>query len=131
MTIIEQLARYLAAKLGLPFEGGGEEPAVFFGYLPAEPVKAVCVYASDLRAPGDLDGARAQVVIRSDADGAWPLTVAAEILRQLDERRDLLFTPGGCYVNRVETVRGFEFNGINDNDAQYYAAEFRVYSCGN
>ena len=131
MTIIEQMARYLAAKLGLPFEGdAGAGAAVFFGYLPEAPAKAICVYASDLRAPGDADGARVQVVIRSDADGAWPLTAAVEILDLLDERRDLLFAPGGCYVNRVETVRGFEFTGINDGDAQYYAAEFRVYACG-
>ncbi len=131
MNIIEQMARYLAAKLALPFEGGGDdEAAVFFGYMPAEPVKAVCVYAGDLRAPGDPDGARVQVVIRSNEDGAWPLRVAVEILRQLDERRDLLFLSEGDYVNRVETERGFEFNGLSDNNTQLYAADFRVYACG-
>lgn len=129
MTIIEQLARYLAAKLALPFEGA-VSGAVFFGYLPAAPVKAVCVYASDLRAPGDQDGARVQIVIRSDADGAWPLEKAVEIMRLLDERRDLLFTADGDYISRVETESGFEFAGLENNATQMYAANFRVYYCG-
>ena len=131
MTIIEQLARYLASKLGLPFEGGpGAEAACFFGYMPAEPTKAVCVYANDLRAPGDLDGVRVQIAIRSDTDGAWPLSLAVEILRLLDDRRDLLFTAEGDYVNRVETERGFEFTGLNDSNTQFYTADFKVYACG-
>ena len=129
MTIIEQLARYLAAKLGLPFEGstGG---AVFFGYMPDKPVKAICVYANDIRAPGDSDGARVQIVIRSDADGAWPLSTAVEIMRLLDDQRDLLFTADGSYVSRVETEKGFEFIGLESNSTQMYAANFRVYYCG-
>lgn len=131
MNIIEQLARYLAARLALPFEGNADaEAAVFFGSMPSEPVRAICVYASDLRAAGDPDGVRVQLVIRSDEDGAWPLRMAEEILCQLDERRDLLFSPEGNYVNRVETERGFEFTGINDNNAQFYAADFRIYACG-
>ncbi len=130
MSVIEQLARYLAAKLRLPFEGNGDDAAaVFFGCMPDEPARAVCVYASDLRAPGDPDGARVRILIRSDADGAWPLNVAMRILDLLDERRDLLLAPEGDYVNRVETERGFEFTGINDDDKQYYAADFRVYAC--
>ena len=125
MTVVEQLARYLAAKLQLPFE-----EKVFFGYMPAEPVKAVCVYAADLRAPGDLDGARVQVAIRSDADGAWPLSLAVEIMRLLDDQRDLLFTAGGDYVSRVQTERGFEFTGLSDGGTQFYTADFKVYACG-
>ena len=131
MNILEQLARYLAAKLNLPFEGSADAPAaVFFGYMPAEPVRAVCVYAADLRAPGDADGARVQVAIRSDLDGAWPLEVAEEILELLDERRDLLLSIDGSYVHRVETERGFEFSGMGESDTQLYAADFRVYACG-
>ena len=130
MTIIEQLARYLAAKLRLGFEETGAGAAVFFGYMPMEPVKAVCVYANDLRAPGDSDGVRVQVAIRSDADGAWPLNLAVEILRLLDDRRDLLFVPDGSYVSRVETQRGFEFTGLSDDNTQFYTAEFCIYSCG-
>ena len=131
MTIIEQMARYLAVKLSLPFEGGGSAAAAcFYGYMPAEPVKAVCVYANDLRAPGDLDGARVQVAIRSDTDGAWPLELAVEIMRLLDDQRDLLFTAEGDYVNRIETERGFEFTGLNDSNTQFYTADFKVYACG-
>ena len=132
MTIIEQLARYLAAKLQISFEGnGGSETACFFGYMPAEPAKAVCVYANDLRAPGDLDGVRVQIAIRSDGDGAWPLALAVDIMCLLDDQRDLLFVPEGDYVNRVETERGFEFTGLNDNNTQFYTANFRVYACGS
>ena len=130
MTIIEQMARFLAVKLRLPFEGREAGGAVFFGYMPAEPVKAICVYANDLRAPGDLDGARVQVVIRSDTDGAWPLEKAVEIMRLLDEQRDLIFTPNGDYVNRIVTEKGFEFSGIAANNTQIYAANFKVYYCG-
>lgn len=131
MTIVEQLARYLAAKLRLPFEGDGSSAAAcFFGYMPAAPVKAVCVYASDLRAPGDLDGARVQIAIRSDVDGEWPLSLAVEIMRLLDEQRDLLLVAEGDYVNRIETERGFEFAGLNDGNTQFYTAHFRVYACG-
>lgn len=130
MSVIEQLAAYLAERLNLPLEGNGDDgAAVFFGCMPDEPARAICVYATDLRAPGDPDGARVRVAIRSDADCAWPLDVAMEILRQLDERRDLLLAPGGDYVIRVETERGFEFAGINDEDLQYYTADFRVYAC--
>ena len=125
MTIIEQLARYLAAKLRMPFEDG-----VFFGYMPADPVKAVCVYANDLRAPGDQGGVRVQIAIRSDTDGAWPLSLAVEIMRLLDDQRDLLFVAEGDYVNRVETERGFEFTGLNDSNTQFYTADFKVYACG-
>ena len=131
MTIIEQMARYLACKLSLSFEGGGSAGAAcFYGYMQADPVKAVCVYANDLRAPGDLDGVRVQVAIRSDTDGAWPLELAVEIMRLLDDQRDLLFTAEGDYVNRIETERGFEFTGLNDGNTQFYTADFKVYACG-
>lgn len=129
MTIIEQMARFLAVKLRLPFEGDADG-AVFFGYMPETPVKALCVYANDLRAPGDSDGARVQIVIRSNADGAWPLEKAVEIMRLLDDRRDLLFVADGDYVSRVETESGFEFVGLENNSTQMYAANFRVYYCG-
>ena len=129
MTIIEQLARFLAARLRLPFETGSEA-AVFFGYMQDFPVKAVGVYANGLRAPGDPEGTRVQVIIRSDQDGGWPLDMAARITELLDEQRDLLFVPGGDYVSRVATERGFEFSGIADNGTQLYAADFTIYHCG-
>ena len=88
MTIVEQLARFLANKLQLPFEGT-EAGAVFYGYLPEEPVKAICVYANDLRAPGDSDGTRVQIVVRSDMDGAWALAQSMQIMSELDDARDL------------------------------------------
>ena len=130
MTIVEQMARFLANKLRLPFEGNQAEGAVFFGYMPAEPAKALCVYANDLRAPGDMDGARVQVVIRSDMDGAWPLEKAVEIMRLLDEQRDMIFTPDGYYINRITTEKGFEFAGLTESNTQMYAANFRIYYCG-
>ena len=130
MTILEQLARYLAAKLGLPFEDCGAEASVFFGSLPDAPAKAVCVYASDLRCAGDEDGSRVQVIVRSDSDGGWPVELAARLMALLDEARDVAFVPEGCYVNRVDTERGFEFTGTAANGAQFYAARFRIYTCG-
>ena len=130
MTILEQLARYLAAKLNLPFEDLDAQASVFFGALPDAPAKAVCVYASDLRPSGDDDGSRVQVIIRSDMDGGWPAQLAVRLMALLDEARDVCFVPDGCYVNRVETERGFEFTGTSQNGAQYYAARFRIYTCG-
>lgn len=129
MTIIEQLARFLASKLSFQFEGT-HSGSVFFGYLPETPIKAICVYANDLRAPGDLDGARVQIVIRSDLDGAWPLEQAVEIARLLDDARDMIFVPDGAYITRIETEKGFEFAGMAGNNTQLYAANFRVYYCG-
>lgn len=129
MTIVEQLARYLAGRMGLAFEGGDAGGAVFFGCLPERPVRAVCAYAGDLRAGGDPDGTRVQIAVRSDRDCAWPLERAAEITRLLDGRRDLIFTPAGGYVNRVELERGFEYAGMEDDGAQLYTADFRVYWC--
>ena len=70
------------------------------------------------------------LLVRSDGDGAWPLERAAEILRLLDGARDLLLTPGGGVVHRVEALRGFEFSGVDAAGAQVYAAEFRVVGCG-
>ena len=130
MTIVEQLARFIAAKLGLPFEGIDAEAAVFFGCLPDAPKKAVCVYAGGLRPAGDYEGTRVQVVIRSDSDGGWPLRQAARLTALLDEARDLIFVPDGLYVDRVEAERGFEFTGTAGEGAQYYAAGFRIYCCG-
>lgn len=129
MTIVEQLARYLSARLGLPFEGGDAGGAVFFGCLPDRPVKAVCVYAMDLRDGGDGEGTRVQVALRSDADGAWPLDMAAAIMALLDARRDLVLAEGGDYVHRIEAVRGFEYSGMEGNATQFYTADFRVYWC--
>ena len=129
MTIVEQLARFLADRLGLPFEGDGEG-AVFFGYLPDRPVKAVCVYARDLRAGDDGEGTRVQIALRSDADGAWPLELAARIMALLDGRRDMICCADGDYIHRVEAARGFEFSGMEDNATQFYTADFRVYWCG-
>ena len=130
MTIVEELARYIAARLGLPFEDCGAEAGVFFGCMPDTPAKAVCVYAGGLRPAGDADGSRVQVVIRSDADGGWPLRQAVALTALLDEARDLIFAPEGHYVNRVVTERGFEFTGTAANNTQFYAADFRIYYCG-
>ena len=129
VTIIEQLARYIAIRLKLPFEGVSDAGSVFFGYLPAEPVKAVCVYADDLRAEGSASGTRVQIVIRSDTDGLWPLERGLEIMRLLDRRHDIMFQADGSYVNRIETDKGFEFAGMADNNTQLYAANFRIYYC--
>ena len=82
------------------------------------------------RPAGDDDGSRVQVVIRSDSDGGWPLDLAVRLMALLDEARDVCFVPGGHYVNRVETERGFEYGGSAQNDAQFYAASFRIYCCG-
>ena len=128
MTIIEQLARFIANRLALPFEGT-EDGSVFFGYLPAEPVRAICVYADDLRPEGDTSGTRVQVVIRSDTDGLWPLETGLAIMRLLDDRRDIMFQPDGSYVNRIDMEQGFEFGGMADNNTQLYAASFTVYYC--
>ena len=129
MTIVEQLARFLANKLQRPFEGT-EAGAVFYGYLPEEPVKAICVSANDLRAPGDSDGTRVQIVVRSDMDGAWALAQSMQIMSELDDARDLIFVPDGSYILRVETEKGFQFTGMAGNNTQFYAANFRVYYCG-
>ena len=129
MTIIEQMARWLAAKLDLPVEDTGAGGAVFWGYLPEAPARAVCVYAGELRPEGDADGTRVQIVVRSDADGAWPLKTALTIVRLLNDRRDVLFVPDGAYISRVETERGFEFAGMSDGNRQLYEGYFRVYDC--
>lgn len=129
MTIIEQLARFLASKLRLPFEGADADGAVFFGYMPDKPAKAICVYANDLRTPGDSEGTRVQIIIRSDMDGAWPLEKAVQIMRLLDGRRDLTFTADGDYIIRVEAEKGFEFSGLAAGNTQMYAANFVVYAC--
>lgn len=129
MMIVEQLARFLANKLQLAFEGT-EPGAVFYGYLPEEPIKAICVYANDLRAPGDSDGTRVQIVVRSDMDGAWALAQSMQVMSELDDARDLIFVPDGSYISRVETEKGFQFNGMAGNNTQFYTANFRVYYCG-
>ena len=130
MTIIEQLARWLAAKLNLPVEDTAAGGAVFWGYLPEAPARAVCVYAEELRPEGDTDGTRVQIVVRSGADGAWPLETALAIVRLLNDRRDVLFVRDGAYISRVETERGFEFAGMSEGNTQQYAGYFRVYDCG-
>ena len=129
MTIVEQLARFLASKLSLEFEGT-TPGSVFFGYLPESPVKSLGVYANDLRTPGDDDGTRIQIAIRSNLDGAWPLNMGIEIMRLLDDARDLIFIPKGAYISRVEVEKGFEFMGFVGDNSQMYTANFVVYYCG-
>lgn len=127
MTIVEQAARYIAAKLRTPFEGT-EDGSVFWGYLPETPTKAICVYADDLRCPGDDEGTKLQVIIRSDLDGGWALEKAIAIMSILDDMRDLIFVQDGAYITRISAEKGFEFNGMSNN-AQFYSANFQVYYC--
>ena len=124
MTLVEQLARYLAHRLGLGFE-----TEVFFGYMPETPARAIGVYASDLRPADDLEGTRVEVAVRSDLDGAWAMEQAVAIMRALDGLRDAMFTPEGSYIHRVEAEKGFEFTGVEGQNVQYYTARFRVYGC--
>jgi hypothetical protein len=129
MSIIEQLARFLAGKLQLPLEGD-TDGAVFYGYMPEKPTKAICVYANDLRAPGDDEGTRVQIVVRSDMDGGWALAQSLSIMSILDDARDLIFVRDGAYIPRIETEKGFQFSGMAGNNTQFYAANFRIYYCG-
>ena len=129
MNIVEQMARYIAARLGLPFEDVDAPASVFSGWLPESPARAVCVCAAGLRPSGDADGTRVQVVIRSDGDSGWPLDTAVALTALLDEARDVAFVPEGHYVTRVTLERAFEFNGADDRGNQFHAAEFRVYNC--
>ena len=125
MSIIEQLARYLAPRLGMTFEED-----VFFGYLPPAPAKAVCVYAGEIRPRGDREGCRVRVAVRSARDGAWPVAKAEQVMRAMEGLRDAMLVPGGMVVHRAEVERGFEFAGMEENATQFYTADFRVYACG-
>lgn len=127
MTIIEQLARYIAAELGLEFEGTSEG-SVFFGYIPQRPVKAICFLANDLKPPKDDEGTRVQIYIRSDKDGAYPLNIGIDIMRLLDDRTDVLFIEGGNYISRIKTERGLRAEVVDD-DMQGYSINFCVYYC--
>lgn len=126
--IIEELARYIAKKLQMPFEGSSDTGAVFFGYLPETPKKAVCVYGTDMR-PGGRDGTRVQIAIRSDNDGSWPINVGFRILEELDGAGDIMLTLDGAYVSRIVTERGFEFGGIDTDGRQLYTADLLIYYC--
>ena len=125
MTLVEQLARYLAHRLGLGFE-----KVVFFGYMPESPVRAIGVYAGDLRPAGDFEGTRVEVAVRSDLDAAWAMEQAVAIMGLLDGLKDVMFIPEGSYIHRVEAGKGFEFTGVEDGNVQYYTAWFQVYGCG-
>ena len=129
MSIVEQLARFLAGKLALPFEDCGAGASVFFGWMPEAPVRAVCVLADGLRPDGDAGGSRVQVLIRAGTDGGWALERAAEILSLLDGARDLMLVPEGAVLSRAEVERGFRFSGLAGNNTQFYAAEFVIFAC--
>ena len=129
MSLLEQLARCLAGKLGLPFEDCGAEASVFFGWMPEAPARAVCVTADDLRPAGDDGGSRVQVLIRAGLDGGWALDRAAEILALLNGARDLMLVPDGAVVCRAAVEQGFRFAGLAGNNTQFYAADFVVYAC--
>lgn len=128
MSLLEQLARRIAGKLGLPFEDLDAEASVFFGWLPDAPVKAVCVLADGLRPAGDDAGSRVQVVIRTGADVGWALARAGEILALLDGARDMMLVPGGAVLLRAAVDQGFRFTGLAGNNTQFYAAYFSVYA---
>lgn len=129
MSILEQLARYLANRLGIDYEGGAS--GVFCGAMPEAPARAVCVCADDLRSPGDARGTGVTVTVRSDRDGAWPLETAAAVVRSLDGRRDVLLVPDGDHVHRIELEGGFAYDGYAPYNTQTYVGTFRIYwSCG-
>ena len=48
----------------------------------------------------------------------------------LDGLKDVMFTPEGSYIHRVEAGKGFEFTGVEDGNVQYYTAWFQIYGCG-
>jgi hypothetical protein len=128
MTLIEQLARYLADEGIGPFEGK-ESGAIFSGVMPPAPQRAINVRATDLRTPGDTDGARVQIGVRSEGATPWSLEKAIEIVELLADLRDLLFTPDGFYIIGIELMNGPSFGSLEPNVEQLYYSNFRIYYC--
>lgn len=124
--MVEALARWIAGRLGMPFEDIGAEEGVFFGWMPDAPVRAVCVTADGLRSGGE--GSRVQAQIRSDLDGDWALRRGEALVALLDEARDLMPSPEGPVIRRVTVERGLYLLGLEGNHTQVYGADFIVYA---
>lgn len=128
MSIIEQLARYLASEDVGVLEGN-DEGSIFWGAMPALPVKAICVCGSDMRQRRDSDGARVMIYIRSDEDGSWPIEKSMQIADMLDGLNNILLVENGDYVVRVTVENGPSFVGLISNATQAYSINLRVHYC--
>lgn len=127
MTIIEQIAHYIADELQLEYEGNSDG-SVYYGHLPGKPSKAVCVYAYEVPSSDGL-GARIQIIIRYDDDKIFPLDLGMRIYDLLVDKKDLLLVPDGNFIERIVLERGFEFFGVDGRETQLYSANFKVYYC--
>ena len=114
------MARYIQSATGIPGS---------FGVLPQDPARCFAVFGSDVRRPGDTDGARIQVQIRGpDAGSAIPATDADTISGLLDDFSGL-FHADGNYIVRVDLESGPASLGADNNNRQLYSINFRVWYC--
>ncbi len=125
MGITEQVASFLARKLGLSFEGISPW-SVFFGYLPEAPLRAICVTGEDMRLSGDERGAKVRINIRAGAESVPPVQIAEDIARAMEGAPGQLLTDGGARVLLCETGAGFRFEGLSGTFAQTHSATFRI-----
>ncbi len=118
MLITEQLARYL----------NGQGIQAVTNFMPPEPSRMACVYASDLRTPSDADGARVQIVFRGERADNLGLLDAAKAAACLEGFQGLLCAEGS-YVINIDIESGPAAMGADNNNRCEFSLNLRIWTC--
>ena len=126
MNLLEQFARHLEF-LGLGRVSTRDSPGnIFYGTMPPEPERAICVFATDASYPGSIEGARLQVVVRGKNDRD-----AFETCHEIACEMDLFngFLAGGLARAIIFVLNGAHGIGTDERKRVLYACNLRVRYC--
>lgn len=118
MLITEQIAQFL----------NGHGICAVTNFMPPEPSRMACVYASDLRTPSDPEGARVQVIFRGERADNLGLLDAAKAAAYLDGFHGLLCADGS-YVINIDIESGPAAMGADNNNRCEFSLNLRVWTC--
>lgn len=126
----DEVAAYIGSAVdGLAYSETTAEGNVFVDRMPEAPDRAVAVYAQPgLEADSKLpyDPSRFQVVVRSEAGGAWALVTWAAVYAALHALRNVTL-PGGTYLAFALATQSSPFLlGPDENGRPLYGVTFRA-----
>ena len=118
MELIDHIAEYL----------NGNGFTAVSGAMPIAPDRIAAVYATGVRPRGDDEGARFQVMVRSEADRDTAMADALAIADLLDDFSGMTGIDSP-YFARIVLGSGVAALGADDNRRALYSANFRAWIC--
>jgi len=119
MELTEHIAQFLRDN---DFEGATS------GQMPPDPDRIATAYATGVRNPGDPDGSRFQVIVRSERDNDTAMGDALRVIELLDEFEGIL-TIDSPYFQRITVEGGAANLGADGNGRISYSINFRAWYC--